>query len=53
MALWSKGRMRLDCCKSGDMEGLSLGLFRGGRSKIFLFGPNPSAGLQRLSVDTR
>jgi hypothetical protein len=36
MAVWSKGRMRLDCCKSGDMEGLSLASFAGGASK-YLF----------------
>ena len=36
MAVGSKGRMWLDCCKSGDMEGLSLGVFREGSSKYFL-----------------
>jgi hypothetical protein len=53
MAVWSKRRMRLDCCKSGDTEGLSLGTFREGRFKIFPFGPNPCAGPKRLSVETR
>jgi hypothetical protein len=53
MAVGSKGRMWLDCCKSGDMEGLSSGIFRGSRSKIFLFGPNPFAGRERLSVERR
>jgi hypothetical protein len=35
MAVGSKGRMWFDCCKSGDMEGLSLGIFREGSSKYF------------------
>jgi hypothetical protein len=28
MAWWSKGRIQLSFCKSGDMEGLSPGIFR-------------------------
>ena len=37
MAVWSKGRMWLDCCKSGDMEGLSLGIFRERRGPKYFF----------------
>jgi hypothetical protein len=35
MALGSKGRMWLDCCKSGDTEGLSSGTVCRGAPKYF------------------
>ena len=53
MAVGSKGRMWLDCCKSGDMEGLSLGIFRERPFKIFLFDSNPLPDPERLSVERR